>query len=86
MLLRLLAVLTLMANYASRCATTRETVAGWDSGARKLTMAISTVLTTWFRPRALRHVWLLVGVVGLRGRVCGGCRRWMALRAKSRWP
>ena len=29
-----------------------------------LTMAATTFLTTWFHRRSLRHVWLVVGVVG----------------------
>src|SRR5437868_12127061 len=36
-------------------------------------MAVSTFLTTWFHRRALRHFWLLVGVVG-----CAACLWWMA--------
>src|SRR5215471_11459621 len=36
-------------------------------------MAISTLLTTRFRRRTLRHVWLLVGVVG-----CAACLWWMS--------
>jgi hypothetical protein len=35
--------------------------------------AASTFLTTWFHRRALRHVWLLVGVVG-----CSACLWWMS--------
>ncbi len=36
-------------------------------------MAVSTFLTTWFHRKALRHFWLLVGVVG-----CAACLWWMA--------
>src|SRR5215471_18333399 len=36
-------------------------------------MAASTFLTTRFRRRALRHAWLLVGVVG-----CAACLWWMS--------
>src|SRR5262249_24441062 len=36
-------------------------------------MAISTLLTTWFHRRALRHFWLFVGVVG-----CAVCLWWMS--------
>ena len=36
-------------------------------------MAISTFLTTWFHRRALRHFWLLIGVVG-----CAACLWWMS--------
>src|SRR5262245_19603945 len=38
-----------------------------------LSMAISTLLTTWFHRRALRHFWLFVGVVG-----CAACLWWMS--------
>ncbi len=36
-------------------------------------MMTSTILTTWFHPWALRHVWLLIGVVG-----CAGCLWWIS--------
>jgi hypothetical protein len=73
MLLQLLAVLTLMANYCLQLRDYPREVAGWILAPATLTMAISTVLTTWFRPRALRHVWLLGGVVG-----CTACLWWMS--------
>ena len=38
-----------------------------------LTMAFSTFLTTWFHRRSLRHVWLLIGIVG-----CASCLWWMS--------
>ena len=38
-----------------------------------LTMAASTFLTTWFHRQALRHLWLLVGVIG-----CAACLWWMS--------
>jgi hypothetical protein len=36
-------------------------------------MAISTFLTTWFHRPSLRHLWLLIGVVG-----CAVCVWWMS--------
>jgi hypothetical protein len=38
--------------------------AGWLMMPATLTMAFTTFLTTWFHWRSLRHVWLVVGVVG----------------------
>jgi MFS family permease len=73
LLVQLLAVLTLMATY---CVTLRDyprETAGWILAPATLTMAISTFLTTWFHRRALRHFWLLVGVIG-----CAVCLWWMA--------
>src|SRR5262249_13533646 len=48
-------------------------VAGWVLAPASLTMAISTFLTTWFHRPALRHFWLLLGVVG-----CAVCLWWMS--------
>jgi MFS family permease len=73
MLLQLLAVLTLMAKYCTALRDYPREVAGWVLAPATLTMAISTFLTTWFHRRALRHFWLLVGVVG-----CAACLWWMS--------
>ena len=73
MLLQLLAVLTLMANYCLELRDYPRDVAGWILAPATLTMAVSTFLTTWFHRRALRHFWLLVGVVG-----CAACLWWMS--------
>ncbi len=73
MLVQLLAVLTLMANYLTELRDYPREVAGWVLAPATLTMAASTVLTTWFHRRALRHLWLLVGVVG-----CAACLWWMS--------
>jgi MFS family permease len=73
MLLQLLAVLTLMANYCLELRDYPREVAGWILAPATLTMAASTILTTWFHGRALRHFWLLVGVVG-----CAVCLWWMS--------
>jgi MFS family permease len=73
MLLQLLAVLTLMAKYCVGLRDYPREVAGWVLAPASLTMAVSTFLTTWFHHRALRHFWLLVGVVG-----CATCLWWMS--------
>jgi hypothetical protein len=73
MLLQLLAVLTLMAKYCTALRDYPREVAGWVLAPATLGMATTTFLTTWFHRRALRHVWLLVGVVG-----CAGCLWWMS--------
>ena len=68
MLVQLLAVLTLMANYCLELRDYPRDVTGWILAPASLTMMASTILTTWFHRRSLRHVWLLIGVVG-----CAGC-------------
>ena len=68
MLVQLLAVLTLMANYCLELRDYSRDVTGWILAPASLTMMASTILTTWFHRRSLRHVWLLIGVVG-----CAGC-------------
>jgi MFS family permease len=73
MLVQLLAVLALIANYCIGLRDYPREVTGWILAPASLTMAISTFLTTRFRRRALRHVWLLVGVVG-----CASCLWWMS--------
>jgi MFS family permease len=73
MLLQLLAVLALMANYCIGLRDYPREVTGWILAPASLTMAVSTILTTRFRRRALRHVWLLLGVVG-----CSACLWWMS--------
>jgi MFS family permease len=73
MLLQLLAVLTMMAKYCIALRDYPREVAGWVLAPATLGMATSTFLTTRFHPRALRHFWLLVGVVG-----CAVCLWWMS--------
>src|SRR6185503_7895218 len=73
LLLQLLAVLTLIAKYCVALRDYPREVAGWVLAPASATMAISTFLTTWFHDRALRHVWLFVGVVG-----CAACLWWMS--------
>jgi DHA2 family multidrug resistance protein len=73
MLVQLLAVLSLMAKYCTALRDYPREVAGWVLAPATLTMAISTLLTTCFHRRTLRHFWLLVGVVG-----CAACLWWMS--------
>src|SRR5262249_49414956 len=73
MLLQLLAVLTLLAKYCLALRDYPREVAGWVLAPASFTMAISTIATTWFHHRSLRHFWLLAGVVG-----CALCLWWMS--------
>jgi MFS family permease len=73
MLLQLLAVLTVMASYCIELRDYPRVVAGWILAPATVTMAISTLLTTYFHRRSLRHFWLFIGVVG-----CAGCLWWMS--------
>jgi hypothetical protein len=65
MLLNLVAVLTIVGLYATELRDYPRTTAGWLMVPATLTMASTTFLTTWFHRRSLRHVWLVVGVVGV---------------------
>ena len=47
--------------------------AGWLMVPTAATMAATTFLTTWFHRRSLRHVWLIVGLVG-----SAACVWWMS--------
>jgi MFS family permease len=73
MLLQLLAVLTVLAKYCTAFRDYPRETAGWVLAPATLTMAVSTFLTTWNHRRALRHLWLFIGVVG-----CAGCLWWMS--------
>jgi MFS family permease len=73
MLLQMLAALSLMANYCVGLRGYPREVAGWILATATPTMAVSTLLTTRFRRRSLRHVWLFLGVVG-----CAACLWWMS--------
>lgn len=73
LLLQLLVVLTLMAKYCIELRGYPRHIGGWILAPASVTMAISTLLTTWLHRRELRHFWLLIGVVG-----CAACLWWMA--------
>jgi hypothetical protein len=64
MLTHLVGVLTIIGLYATELRGYDRTTAGWLMVPTTLTMASATFLTTWFHRRSLRHVWLVVGVVG----------------------
>jgi hypothetical protein len=64
MLLHLVAVLTIVGMYATELRNYPRTTAGWLMVPTTLTMASTTFLTTWFHRRSLRHVWLVVAMVG----------------------
>jgi MFS family permease len=64
MLLNLVAVLTIVGMYATELRGYPRTTVGWLMVPTTLTMASTTFLTTWFHRRRLRHVWLIVGVMG----------------------
>jgi predicted MFS family arabinose efflux permease len=64
MLTHLVGVLTIVGLYATELRGYDRTTAGWLMVPTTLTMACTTLLTTWFHRRSLRHVWLVVGMVG----------------------
>src|SRR5262245_4643574 len=64
MLLNLVAVLTIVGLYATELRGYPRTTAGWLMVHTTLSMASTTLLTTWSHRRSLRHVWLVVGMVG----------------------
>jgi MFS family permease len=64
MLLHLVAVLTIVGMYATELRGYPRTTAGWLMVPTALTMGSTTLLTTCFHRRSLRHLWLMVGVVG----------------------
>jgi MFS family permease len=64
MLTQLVGVLTIVGLYAIELRGYDRTTAGWLMVPTALAMASTTVLTTCFHRRRLRHVWLLAGVVG----------------------
>jgi MFS family permease len=73
MLLQLVAVLTLVGTYATELRGYPRITAGWLMVPASLAMASTTALTTWFHRRELRHVWLVVAVVG-----SSGCVWWLS--------
>src|SRR5437660_6440092 len=64
MLTQLVGVLTIVGLYATELRGYDRTTAGWLMAPTALAMASTTVLTTCFHRRSLRHVWLFVGLVG----------------------
>jgi hypothetical protein len=64
MLTHLVGVLTIIGMYATELRDYPRNTAGWLVVPTTLTMAATTFLTVRFQRRALRHVWLVVGIVG----------------------
>jgi MFS family permease len=64
MLTQLVGVLTIVGLYATELRDYPRITAGWLMIPTTLTMGATTLLTTWFHWRRLRHVWLVAGVVG----------------------
>src|SRR5262245_23688705 len=64
MLLNMVAVLTIVGLYATELRGYPRTTAGWLSVPVTLTMASTTFPTIWFHRRRLRHVCLVVGIMG----------------------
>jgi MFS family permease len=73
MLTLLVAVLTIVGLYATELRNYPRITAGWLIVPNILTMAAATLLTTWFHRRRLRHVWLVLGVVGT-----AACTWWLS--------
>jgi hypothetical protein len=67
------AVLTVLGKYLVELRDYPRDVAGWIMTPAAPAMAVSTLLTTVFHRRALRPVWLLVGVLG-----SAGCLWWLS--------
>jgi MFS family permease len=64
MLTQLVGVLTIIGLYATELRNYPRITAGWLMIPTTVTMGATTVLTTGFHRRGMRHVWLVVGVVG----------------------
>jgi hypothetical protein len=73
MLLHLVAVLTIIGMYCTELRGYPRITAGWLMVPTSLTMATTTLLTTIFHRRSLRHFWLIVGMIG-----SAACVWWMS--------
>jgi hypothetical protein len=73
LLLNMAAVLSIVGKYLIELRDDPRVVAGWVMVPASLTMATSTLLTTVFQRRRLRHAWLFVGVIG-----ASACLWWLS--------
>jgi MFS family permease len=73
MLLHMVAVLTIVGMYCTVLRGYPRITAGWLMVPTSFTMATTTLLTTLFHRRSLRHVWLIVGMTG-----SSACVWWMS--------
>ncbi|HVS37292.1 MAG TPA: MFS transporter [Gemmataceae bacterium] len=64
MLVHIVAVLTIVGTYATELRGYPRTTAGWLTVPPALTMSVTSLVTTWFQRRRLRHLWLVVGMAG----------------------
>ena len=64
MLTHLVGVLTIVGTYATELRDYPRITAGWLMAPTSLAMASTSFLTTAFHCRGLRHVWLMVGMIG----------------------
>jgi MFS family permease len=64
MLLHMVAVLTIVGMYCTELRGYPRITAGWLMVPTSVTMAATTLFTTLFHRRSLRHVWLITGFVG----------------------
>jgi MFS family permease len=64
MLLYMAAVLTIVSMYCTELRGYPRIVAGWLMVPASVAMGTTTFLTTWFHSRKLRHLWLIVGMIG----------------------
>ncbi|MGO9464278.1 MAG: MFS transporter [Isosphaeraceae bacterium] len=64
MLLHMVAVLSIVGLYCTELRGYPRITAGWLMVPASATMAATTFLTTRFQRRSLRHVWLVVGMIG----------------------
>jgi MFS family permease len=69
MLTQMVGVLTIVGLYATELRDYPRTTAGWLILPTALTMGATTFLTVWFQRRRLRHVWLVIGMLGTAGTV-----------------
>jgi MFS family permease len=73
MLLHLVAVLTIIGTYCTELRGYPRITAGWLMVPTSLTMGTTTLLTTRLQRRSLRHLWLIVGIIG-----SAACVWWMS--------
>jgi MFS transporter, DHA2 family, multidrug resistance protein len=75
LLLNLAAVLSIIGQYMIELRDDPRVVAGWVMIPASFGMATTTLLTTIFHRRSLRHMWLFVGVLGT-----SACLWWLSSR------
>jgi MFS family permease len=73
MLLYMAAVLTIVGIYCTELRGYPRVVTGWLMVPTSVAMATTTFLSIRFHRRSLRHVWLIVGMIG-----CSACVWWLS--------